>query len=100
MAELTILYWRDIPAQVVARAGRRSAKAELPGRFAEAIDAAAMRAGAAGTDDYLAGWRKAAPAPCGDDLEAAVAAAVASLEAAYDRDRVRALVAAGGREAG
>ena len=58
MASLTILYWRDIPAQVIAKAGRTSAKRELPLRFTEAIDMAAMRSGAAGTDDYLAAWRR------------------------------------------
>ena len=28
MAQLTIVYWRDIPAQVIVKAGRRSAKRE------------------------------------------------------------------------
>ena len=70
MANLTILYWRDIPSQVVVKAGRVSAKRELPERFIKAIDAAAMRSGAAGTDDYLAAWRRGEPTPCGDDLEA------------------------------
>ena len=54
MASLTILYWRDIPAQVIARAGRAGAKAELSRRFTEAIDAAAMRAGLTDSDAYLA----------------------------------------------
>ena len=61
MASLTTLYWRDIPAQVIAKAGRTSAKRELPLRFTEAIDMAAMRSGAAGTDDYLAAWRRGEP---------------------------------------
>ena len=50
MAQLTIIWWRDIPAQVVAKAGRSSAKRELPPRFQEAIDPAAMRGGARDTD--------------------------------------------------
>ena len=29
MASLTILYWRDIPSQVIAKAGRAMAKREL-----------------------------------------------------------------------
>ena len=37
MAEVTIVYWRDIPAQVIAKHGRQSAKRELPARFAEAL---------------------------------------------------------------
>ena len=98
MATLTILYWRDIPTQVVARVGRATAKAELPKRFMEAVDSAAMRAGLFNSDDYLAHWRRADPAPCGEDLDQAVADAVASLDAAYDATRLRALVEAGGVE--
>ncbi len=101
MASLTILYWRDIPTQVVARAGRAaSAKAELPKRFMEAVDSAAMRAGLFNSDDYLTHWRRGEPTPCGDDLDKAVAEAVASLDAAYDPERLRALVEAGGTEPG
>jgi hypothetical protein len=36
--------------------------------------------------------------PCGEDLEAAARQAAADLEAAYDDARLKALVAAGGRE--
>ena len=40
LAERIIVYWRDIPAQVIVKAGRRSvAKRELPVRFMQAIDA-------------------------------------------------------------
>ncbi len=58
MADLTIIYWRDIPAQVVAKQGRRSAKRELPPRFAEAIDMAAMRSGARDDQGDLDEWRR------------------------------------------
>ena len=59
MAEVTIVYWRDIPAQVIVGKGRRGVKKPLPERFEQAIDRAAMKTGAAGTDAYLAEWRKA-----------------------------------------
>jgi hypothetical protein len=102
MAQLIIAYWRDIPAQVTASppGGRRSArvKRELSPRFAQAIDMAAMRSSATGTDAYLADWRQGKPAPCGEDLEAAVLAEVERLEREYDDARLRALVEAGGRE--
>ena len=86
MAEgkLTIMYWRDIPAQVIAKAGRANARRELSPRFQEAIDAAAMEFGAHGTDDYLEGWRKGTPELCGSNLEAAVDAAAAPLMAGED----------------
>jgi hypothetical protein len=97
MAQLFIVYWRDIPAQVIARAGRQSAKRELTARFQEAIDRAAMRSGAHGTDAYLAEWRRSDPSPCGDDLEAEAAAAAERLEAEYDEAKLKALVMAGGK---
>ena len=61
MADRIIVYWRDIPAQVIIKKGRTNAKRELSLRFTEAIDMCAMRTGAAETDDYLAEWRKADP---------------------------------------
>jgi hypothetical protein len=99
MAERVIVYWRDIPAQVIVKAGRKSAKRELPERFVQAIDAAAMRDGASDTDAYLAEWRRGAPEPCGDDLEAEADTALARLENEYGRDRLRQLVGNGGRKA-
>jgi hypothetical protein len=97
MASLTVVYWRDIPAQVIVKAGRQSAKRELSERFIRAIDAAAMRAGAADADAYLAQWRRADPTPCGDDLEAEAEAAAQRLEAEYDTQRLALLAASEGR---
>jgi hypothetical protein len=97
MASLTILYWRDIPSQVIVKAGRKAAKRELPERFIKAIDAAAMRSGASDTDAYLADWRRADPAPCGDDLEAEAQGAAERLEAEYDNAKLAALAANEGR---
>jgi hypothetical protein len=99
LAERVIVYWRDIPAQVIVKAGRKSAKRELPERFVQAIDACAMRVGAVGTDAYLAEWRRGRPEPCGDDLEAEADATLARLENEYGRDRLRQLVDNGGRQA-
>jgi hypothetical protein len=94
MAELVIVRWRAIPAQVLVRAGRRTARRQLGLRFQEAIDRAAMRAGLTGTDAYLEEWRRDPPLPCGDDLEAEAQAAAERLEAAYDTETLRALVGA------
>jgi hypothetical protein len=98
MADLIVVYWRDIPAQVIVKKGRQSAKRELPLRFTEAIDMAAMRTGAAETDAYLAEWRRAAPVEVGDDLEAEADKAATELDAQYDRERIVALVKAGGHD--
>jgi hypothetical protein len=100
MADLIVVYWRDIPAQVIVRKGRQNAKRELPQRFAEAIDMAAMRSGDSDTDAYLAEWRKADPVPVGDDLEAEAETAAAALDADYPRERLVALAKAGGKENG
>ncbi|MCO6407424.1 virulence factor [Hoeflea alexandrii] len=98
MANRIVVYWRDIPAQVIIKKGRATAKRELSLRFTEAIDMCAMRTGAAETDDYLAEWRRADPVEVSDDLEAEADRAAAELEAAYDKERLVALVKGGGRE--
>lgn len=100
MAEKVIVYWRGIPAQVIVKAGRKSAKRQLTERFERAIDRAAMRAGLTGTDAYLEQWRRGEPVPCGDDLEAEVAAEAERIEAEYTPERLRDLVARGGRVEG
>lgn len=100
MADCIIVYWRDIPAQVIVKQGRKTAKRELSLRFTEAIDMCAMRTGAAETDDYLAEWRKGDPVPVSDDLEAEADKAAAAIEETYDKARLAALVQKGGRENG
>ncbi|MEM6578899.1 MAG: virulence factor [Pseudomonadota bacterium] len=92
MVDVTIVYWRDIPAQVIVGKGRRGSKVQLPERFEQAIDAAAMRTGAAETDAYLAEWRKAAPYSVEGDPQEVAAAEAARIESEYDGDRVRALI--------
>ncbi len=92
MPEVTIVYWRDIPAQVIVGKGRRGAKKPLSERFEQAIDRAAMKVGAQDTDAYLAEWRKAAPYAVEGDPAAVAEAEAARLEAEYDRDRLRALI--------
>ncbi len=96
MAKLIVVYWRDIPAQVIVKAGRQTAKRQLDERFEKAIDRAAMRAKLRDSDSYLSEWRRAEPVDCGDDLEAEAQAAADRLEEAYDEARLKALVAAGG----
>lgn len=100
MAQLIVVYWRDIPAQVIAKKGRRDqVKVVLDERFEKAIDRAAMRGGARSTDDYLAEWRKADPVEISDDLETEARSVADRLEAEYDEARLKALVENGGEEA-
>ena len=58
MAKKTIIFWRDIPAQIVVKEGRTKVKSQLSKRFMVAIDRAAMRAGRQGSDEYLEDWRR------------------------------------------
>ena len=92
MAEVTIVYWRDIPAQVIVGKGRRGAKRQLPERFEQAIDRAAMKIGAQDTDAYLAEWRKADPYTVEGADEAVADAEAARIDAEYDKARIKALI--------
>lgn len=98
MAETQIVYWRDIPAQVIVRQGRKAARRELPIRFIEAIDRCAMRVGAKDSDAYLAEWRRDSAACEASDLEAEAEHRLTELDQRYDRERLNALVANEGRE--
>jgi hypothetical protein len=100
MPKLTIIYWRDIPAQVIGQQGRARHKQELDRRFAVAIDRAAMRAGKGSSNAYLEEWRRESRPcegdPAGIDLEQAVREEVARLEAAFPADLLEATVKNGG----
>ena len=97
MANLIITYWRDIPSAVSVKLGRKEEKRMLAERFQEAIDMAAMRGDATDTDSYLADWRRADPMSGGDDLLAEVEKAKSDIEAAYDKERLKTLIANGGK---
>ncbi|UUP16026.1 virulence factor [Nitratireductor thuwali] len=98
MADLIVVYWRDIPAQVIVKKGRKTARRELSLRFTEAIDMCAMRVGARDTDSYLAEWRRADPIAVSDDLETEAEKARSDLEETYTDERLKALVKAGGHD--
>lgn len=94
-SEITVIRWRDIPAQVVAKRGREAAKRELSPRFQVAIDRAAMYAGLFGTDEYLSEWARDSR-PCGDDLESEAANEAARLEAEFNAEVLNEVAGNGG----
>lgn len=96
MASLTIISWRDIPAQVVVKRGRETAKAKLSDRFQEAVDRAAMRAGKGSSDLYLAEWKRSDARSCGDDIHQEAAAEASRIEAQYSDEDLERLVRAKG----
>ena len=121
-ATVSIISWRDIPAQITARAGDESGKVLLHARFQHAIDRAAGVSGLTSTDDYVREWRTtnepldddpSDPSSSGDtgadaavgssggdgpDLATRLDRRCAELEARYPRERLEALVANGGLE--
>lgn len=92
MAKKTIIYWRDIPAQVLAQRGRVREKVHLSGRFQDAIDRAAMRAGKGSSDAYIAEWRRETSDCEGDDLQAIARSEAQRLESEYSDDRLLELI--------
>lgn len=95
--ELTVIYWRDIPAQVTASTDGRNHKELLEARFQVAIDRAATVAGLTETSAYVAQWRReSTPIDASSDGDEVAAETATRLNAEYDRDRLEALVAAGG----
>jgi len=98
MPDVTIVFWRDIPAQVIVGKGRRGAKVVLAERFEQAIDRAAMKSGAAQTDDYLAQWRKAAPYTVEGEQGEVAQAEATRLETQYDNERLKTLIGNDGWE--
>lgn len=95
MAQMTIVYWRDIPAQVIGRVGRDNFKRQLHPRFERAIDRAAMRAGRGTSDAYLSDWRRESERVEGD-IEALVAHKVDALEQGFSEDYLERVVKNGG----
>lgn len=96
MPDVTIVYWRDIPAQVIVGKGRRGSKRVLPERFEQAIDRCAMKIGARDTDAYLAEWRKADPVSIDGEPDAIADAEAARLDREFDDARLKALIANSG----
>ncbi|MEJ1990275.1 MAG: virulence factor [Maritimibacter sp.] len=97
MSTVTIVYWRDIPAQVIVGKGRRAAKVQLPERFEKAIDRAAMKTGLIGTDSYLTEWRRGESFEVSGEDEAVAIEQAKLLDSEYDDARLKELVETGGR---
>lgn len=92
MVDVTIVYWRDIPAQVIVGKGRRGSKAPLPERFEQAIDRAAMKTGMGDTDAYLSEWRKADPYSVEGDAEEVAKREAERIDMEYDATRLKILI--------
>lgn len=90
--DTTVVYWRDIPVQVMAGQGRSATRVALSNRFQEAVDRAAGRAGLIGSDEYMAEWHKVA-------VEGDPDTVAARLENDHPTEVLDELVSKGGRKA-
>ena len=89
MADVIVVYWRDIPAQVIVGRGRKASKVQLPERFEQAIDRAAMKIGAEDTDSYLAEWRKAPPYVVDGEQSEVAQMEANRIDTEYDQEKIK-----------
>ncbi len=97
MPDVTIVYWRDIPAQVIVGKGRRGSKVQLSERFEQAIDRCAMRIGSRDADAYLADWRKSVVKTRDGEADEIAAREATAIEKEFDQERLKALIENEGR---
>ena len=91
--EKIIVYWRDIPSQVIVKRGRNKGKALLPPRFQNAIDRAAMRARKRDDDSYMKEWKRVRSVMANaQDLQHAALLEAQRIEAAYPDERLAGLI--------
>jgi hypothetical protein len=93
VAEVVVVYWRDIPAQVIVGKGRRGTKVQLSERFEQVIDRCAMKVGASDTDAYLSEWRKAPAYNVEGAAEDVAKSEAERIEKEFDTERLKQLVA-------
>lgn len=94
--KLVVLYWRDIPAQVIGKSATGQLKKPLAPRFAEAIDRAAMRAGKGSSDAYLNEWRRDIRTEPGE-LAVVVERTASELERQFNDETLERLIRSGGK---
>ena len=101
MVKKILVYWRDIPSQIIVQRGRRREKVQLSARFQEAIDRAAMRAGKGGSDAYLSEWRRVSTKlETPEDLRELAQTAAQEFEDQFSDQRLQELIRAHGTAGG
>jgi hypothetical protein len=96
VAQLKIVYWRDIPGQVVIREGRRSTRLRLPARFMHAIERAAYRLKKKQQDALFEPWHDVAQPLDGEDIRAQARQLVQHLESHYTDEVLESLIRSSG----
>lgn len=83
MATYQILRWHGIPVQVRTRDAAGRASVQLPERFQDAVDRAAMAAGVTASDEYTEGFVWEAPTERTGTAAEVAAAVAAELDTQY-----------------
>ncbi len=95
MARLKIVFWRDIPGQVVYREGRRNTRLRLPARFSKAIERAAYRLRKHDKDALFDPWHDV-DQPFAGDVGEQARALVRQLDEDYTDEVLETLIRASG----
>jgi hypothetical protein len=98
VAQLKVIYWRDIPGRVVVREGRRSKRLNLSARFMHAIERAAYRLKKKQADAMFEPWHDVDQAVNGD-IHQQAASLVRQLEAQYTQEILETLIRSSGIDA-
>ena len=98
MPKLKIIYWNDIPGQVVIRDGRYSTRMRLAPRFMKAIASASHRLKKQRKDVLFDPWRNV-DQPFNGDIREQAKILVHALEEEYSESVLDQLIRAGGKSA-
>jgi len=88
MAQVRVMYWKEIPYAVRATDDAGQVSRQLPSEFNEAIDQMAMNDGDTEAAAYQAGFRWAAPEERPGSAAAAADAVVAEIIKDYSQERL------------
>jgi hypothetical protein len=95
VAQLKVIYWRDIPGRVVIREGRRSTRLNLSARFMHAIERAAYRLKKKQADAMFEPWHDVAQTVDGD-IHVQARLLVQQFEEQYTQEVLETLIRASG----
>jgi len=95
VAQLKVVYWRDIPGRVVIREGRRSSRLNLSARFMHAIERAAYRLKKKQKDAMFEHWRDV-DQPINGDVREQARSLLLHIEQHYTEEVLETLIRASG----
>lgn len=90
MATYRIMYWHDLPYQVKAQDEHGVVKKQLPARFSQAINSAAIARQKHENNAYMAGWQWGKKEMVEGSALQVAQDIVASLDQAYSQEKLRA----------